>query len=207
MLDRLDAVQWRAPTLCSGWTVRDVVAHLTAPTRTSLPAMVLQMALARGDFDRMADRDARRRGERSAPRELVAQLRETAGSPRRMPGSSPLDPLVDVLVHGQDICRPLGLARPVPVAAAQVALSHVSTSVFHGAPGRLKGLRLLATDSEWTHGPDGRPEVRGSTADLLLVATGRPAGLDGLDGPGVETLHARLDGRSPTAGGRGDGWR
>lgn len=174
LLDGLDDEQWRAPSLCAGWTVREVVAHLTTPTRTSLPAMVLGMARARGDFHRMADRDARRRSARSTPQELVAQLRETAGSPRRMPGSSPVDPLVDVLVHGQDVCRPLGLARPVPVEAARVALAHVSTSTFHGAPARFEGLRLVATDSAWTHGPEDRAAGRRPAVSRRADESDRP---------------------------------
>ena len=192
VLDGLDAGQWSTPSLCAGWTVHDVVAHLTLPTRTSFLAMVLGMARARGDFNRMADGSARRRAARFEPPALVAQLRETAGSPRRMPGSSLMDPLVDVLVHAQDICRPLGIRRRMPVPGADAALDHVAASTFHGGPARLDGLRPTATDSAWTHGPEGSPAVHGSTQDLLLTAAGRPAGLDGLHDEGTGTLRSRL---------------
>lgn len=192
VLDGLDTGQWSTPSLCEGWTVHEVVAHLTLPTRTSFLAMVMGMARAGGDFDRMADRSARRRAARFEPPALIAQLRETAGSARRMPGSSPVDPLIDILVHAQDICRPLAIQHRMPAPGALLALAYVSTSTFHGAPARLDGLRLTATDSAWTHGPQGRPAVDGTTQDLLLTATGRPAGLDGLHGDGVETLRSRL---------------
>ena len=79
VLDGLDARQWSTPSLCGGWTVHEVVAHLTLPTRTSFLAMVLGMARSRGNFDRMADDGARRRAARFPPSVLVAQLRETAG--------------------------------------------------------------------------------------------------------------------------------
>jgi uncharacterized protein (TIGR03083 family) len=205
-LDGLDAPQWSTPSLCTGWTVREVVAHLTLPTRTSLPAMVLQMARARGDFDRMADRAARRRAARSEPKALVARLRGTAGSPRRMPGSSAMDPLVDVLVHAQDVCLPLGIQRRMPVPAAVAALDHVTASTFFGAPARLEGLRPVATDSAWTHGPADGPVVRGATQDLLLAATGRAAGLAGLQGAGAGLLRSRL-GTTTAPAGEGDGRR
>ena len=194
VLEGLDGAHWATPSLCAGWTVHEVVAHLTLPTRTSFLGMVLGMARARGDFDRMADGSARRRAARFDPPALVAQLRETAGSPRRMPGSSPVDPLIDILVHAQDVCRPLGIVRRMPVPGAVVALAHVSGSTFYGGPARLDGLRLTATDSGWTHGPQEGPAVRGTTQDLLLIATGRPVGLDGLHGDGVDTLRSRLDG-------------
>ncbi len=205
-LDGLDAGQWSTPSLCGGWTVREVVAHLTLPTRTSFPAMVLEMARARGDFDRMADRTARRRAARFDPRALVAQLRATAGSPRRMPGSSAMDPLVDVLVHAQDICLPLGLQRRMPVPAAAAALDHVTASSFFGAPARLQDLRLTATDSAWSCGPPEGPRVQGRTQDLLLIATGRAAGSDGLRGDGAGLLQARL-GAATARTGDGDGRR
>ena len=205
-LDGLDAGRWSTASLCAGWTVREVVAHLTLPTRTSLARMVLEMARARGDFDRMADRTARRRAARYQPRSLVAQLSGTADSPRRMPGSSPMDPLVDVLVHAQDVCRPLGIQRRMPVTAAAAVLDHVTASTFFGAPARLGGLRLAATDCAWTHGPADSPEVRGGTQDLLLAATGRAAGVDGLTGEGVAVLRSRL-GAAPSPVEEGDGRR
>jgi uncharacterized protein (TIGR03083 family) len=114
-----------------------------------------------------------------------------------MPGSSPVDPLVDVLVHAQDICLPLGIQRRMPVPAAAAALDHVTASSFFGAPARLADLRLTATDSAWTCGPEAGPAVRGGTQDLLLTATGRAAGLDGLRGAGIGLLCARLGATSP----------
>lgn len=111
--------------------------------------------------------------------------RETAGSARRTPLSSPLDPLVDVLVHGQDIARPLGRVRAIPADLLPVALDHFWTSKFYGTQKRFHGLRLIATDLNWTAG-DGPHEVRRPAADLLLLASGRPAGLAALTGPGLD---------------------
>ena len=190
-LDGLEPADWSAPSECAGWTVREVVAHLTIPTRATVAGVIAGAIRARGDFHRMADRQARARAAAFQPPELIAQLRETAGSPRRMPGSAPMDPLADVLVHGQDIARPLGRSLTMPPHLAVAALGHVVGSGFTGAPRRIAHLRLVATDETWAHGP-GPDEVRGPAADLLLVAYGRPSGLARLSGPGAGLLAPRL---------------
>lgn len=190
-LDGLDEHEWRADSLCTGWTVHDVAAHLTLSTRASLLGTIKGMVKARGDWERMEADLARDRAREFGPAELVAQLRETAGSARRAPGARPLDPLVDALVHGQDVARPLGRVREMPGDRAIAALDHVRASPFYGARKRLRGTRLVATDADWSGG-DGPHDVRGSVADLLLLATGRAAGLGGVSGPGVDRVAAAL---------------
>ena len=191
LLDDLEETEWAVRSLCPDWTVREVVVHLTIPTRTSLPGMVVGMLKARGDFHRMTSGGARARAAAFTPTQLTQQLRESAGSARRMPGSGPMAPLIDVLVHGQDIARPLGRRRPMPAEPATAALAFVAGVAFYGGPERLAGLALVATDTGRAVG-DGPEEVRGATDDLLLAATGRPAGLAGLSGDGVARLAGRL---------------
>ena len=190
LLDTLDDREWRAQSLCAGWTVRDVVAHLTLADR-EFAATALRLIRARGDFDRVTADMARERALRYGPAELVAQLRETAGQPRRFPMSSPLDPLTDILVHGQDIARPLGRERPMQIERVLPVLRHVWTSFFLGTQKRFAGLRFIASDADWSAG-DGPREVRGPAGDLLLLATGRKAGLGGLTGDGRIEVAARL---------------
>ncbi len=190
-LDTLASEQWRAPSLCPGWTVRDVVAHLTTSTTTTLRHVLFGMIRARGDFDRMEKERAAALARRFTPDDLVRQIRETAGSASRAPGSSRVDPLLDVLVHGQDIARPLGQQRPMRPERAVPALAHAVTSRFYGARKRFGGMRLEATDTSWTFG-EGALRVAGPVADLMLVATGRQAGVAALDGSGVDTLTERL---------------
>lgn len=190
-LSELNDDEWTVPSLCPDWTVRDVVAHLTIPTRTGLAGMVVGMLKARGDFHRMTSDSARARASAHSPVQLIQQLRETAGSARRMPGSGPMAPLIDVLVHRQDIARPLGRPCSMPVEGATAALDFVADVDFYGGPQRLAGLTLRATDTGHTVG-QGPEEVRGTTDDLLLAAAGRPAGLPGLSGPGVARLRSRL---------------
>lgn len=186
----LTEAQWRTPSLCSAWTVRDVVAHLTTTTRTTLPTLLRAAVRARGDFDRMEIDLAARRASAHPTGELVAQLRASADSARRFPGSAPIDPLMDLVVHAQDITRPLGLPYASPPDVVAASLAHVATSRFMGGPRRVDGVRLVSTDTGWTLGTG--PEVRGPDVDLLLAVSGRPAGLDALDGPGVPVVAGRL---------------
>ena len=171
-LESLDEHEWRVSSLCDGWTVRDVAAHMTLSTRMSLRLTVKGVLRSRGSVHRMFDVLARDRAARFTPAELVAQLRETADSRHLTLGASPFDPLVDALIHGQDVARPLGRPRPMPLDAAVEALEFVWNARFYGARKRLPGTRLIATDREWTGG-EGDQEIRGTVSDLLLLATGR----------------------------------
>ncbi|MBF6467218.1 maleylpyruvate isomerase family mycothiol-dependent enzyme [Nocardia beijingensis] len=190
-LDDLDYPEWAVESLCEGWTVHDVLAHLTLSNRVTLGATIAGILRARGDWNRMTERMARERARRYSPTELIAQLREGAAWTRRAPGAGPLDPLVDTMIHGQDIARPLGRRRVVPVEQAVAGLEHVLRSRFYGSQKRLHGIRLVATDAEWSSGT-GTTEISGPLGDLLLVATGRAAGLAGLTGTGVERLTSAL---------------
>ncbi len=189
-LDELSPADWTAPSLAVGWTVQDVVAHLTLATRLSPLAAMGGVLKARGDINRMIGDAARKRSTQFTPAELVAQLRETAGSAKRPLGTQPPDPLVDMLVHGQDILRPLGRTRAMAPDRAAAALTHVAGSSFYGVAKRFDGLRFVATDLDWSTGSG--TEVHGPADRLLLLLTGRPAGLNGLNGPGAAVAGARL---------------
>ena len=187
LLDGLSDVQWDTPSLCAGWRVREVAAHLTLahmrPGRAAVEAV-----RAQGSFDRMVRDTALRRA--TAPREqLVADLRAMVGSRRRAPGVTPLEPFLDVLVHGQDIALPLGISRPLALDAATTAATRVWTAPWplsraFAVRRRLAGLRLVAEDVDWAVG-DGLL-VEEPVEALLLVLTGRsPAVLHRLRGPGA----------------------
>lgn len=192
LLDELSPEEWRTPSLCEGWTVHEVVAHLTLVTRLSKPAAIAGMVRARFDINRLIGDAARARAAEFAPAELVAQLRETAGSESRPLLAQRRDPLVDVLMHGQDIARPLRRPRPMDPERVAEALSHVWASSFYKTRTRFDGIRLAATDSEWSVATG--PEVRGPGGELLMLMTGRPAGLDGLGGEGLDEAASRIRG-------------
>lgn len=189
MLAELSESEWATGSLCTGWRVRDVAAHLTlaqmGPARATF-----EFARAGGGFDRMI-RDTAIRQARLAVEELTSRLRAMVGSRRKAPGISPLEPLLDVLVHGQDIAIRLGRGRPMPPeAAATVATRAWEKSFPFRARRRLAHLRLVATDHTWSVGNGSR--VEGPIAAILLLLTGRDAAaLPHLDGPGLSKLRPR----------------
>ena len=184
--DRLNP-PWDRPSLCAGWRVRDVAAHLTLGTSVGLGRGTIEFARALGNINRMIHDTAVRKADAVSTDQVVADLRAAAQSRRRPPGTSHLDPLSDVLVHGQDIALALGRHREIPLDAAVVAADRDWTMGFpFWARRRLSGLRLTATDVDWSVGA-GAP-VEGPIAALLLIITGRPAMIPALTGSGVAGL-------------------
>ena len=189
LLDSLDAADWEHPSLCRGWRVRDVAAHL-ALAQTGPAAAAWDLLRARGSFDRMIH-DSAVRAARRPTGEHADRLRAMVGSRRTAPVVTPLEPLIDVLVHAQDVVRPLGRTRDVPPDAAAVAAQRAWSMGFpFRARRRLGPVRLVATDHPWSTGEG--EEVRGTVGDLLLLVTGRDLVLPDLDGPGAELLRERL---------------
>jgi len=177
VLDALPASGWDEPTLCAGWRVREVVAHVTMPFRYSGRRFVVELARSRGKFNEMADRVALRDAARMSPAELAEVVRLNIGHPWRPPGGGFSGALAHDVIHGLDITVPLGLAfaipeerlrRVLPVSAAD------KTVTFFGAD--LAGIEFRARDIDWTLGA-GTP-LTGAAADLLLAMCGRklPAG-------------------------------
>lgn len=188
VLEGLDDAAWRTPSLCAGWTVRDLVVHLLMPYELSVPRFLALMARSGFRFDRAADRWARR--DRRSPAEVVPALRDTAH--RRFeagPGAPAEAPLSHLVIHAQDVYRPLGVPSPTDPDDAGIALAQL-TGRRALAPGLLDGLAYTATDTDWRHGT-GLP-VSGSATALLTTLAGRPAALDELTGDGVPELRARL---------------
>ncbi|MGY1886206.1 maleylpyruvate isomerase family mycothiol-dependent enzyme [Blastococcus sp. SYSU DS0753] len=188
LLSGLTGEQQATPSLCSAWTVHDVVAHLVVPLEVSTPKFGLAMLACRGNFDRANVRVTREQARRPFG-ELVEVLHRKAGSRFTPPGAGPEAPLTDLLVHGLDIRWPLGIARDVPEERLRTSLTLVADGGFV-RKGTLDGLRFEADDLDWAHGTG--PAVRGNADALLLAMTGRPAALDHLDGDGVPVLRVRL---------------
>ncbi|WKG07264.1 maleylpyruvate isomerase family mycothiol-dependent enzyme [Nocardia sp. PE-7] len=174
LLRELPESAWDTETLCAGWRVRDVVAHLVLATRVTIVALVVNLIRARGNTDRLIRDTAVRHADRTSTADLLAELHATIDS-RAIPiGTTPIDRLMDLLVHGQDIAVPLGIARVMPTAAAQLSLERVWTmgAPFH-ARTRLTGYALAATETGWTAGAG--TTVSGTAAELLMIVTGRIA--------------------------------
>lgn len=197
LLDELDPGEWDTASLCDGWTVRDVAAHLTLQQVTLGPALLAALRHP-GSLNHMINAAARDRATRP-PDRLISEIRGMVGSRRHNLGVSPLGTLIDIVVHGQDIAVPLGRTLAVPSSTAVAAadrlwwsrstrsgrvMAKVFADLDHG------GLRFVATDAHWSAG-DG-DEVRGPLLSIVLVLTGRPVGAEVLEGPGAARLRQRL---------------
>jgi uncharacterized protein (TIGR03083 family) len=171
LLQGLPESAWATPSLCEDWTVRDVAAHVTfAHARVR---DVLGPALRAGfSYNGMIKRAAL-----TSPlthEQIVATIRGFVGSRRRAPMVSELEPLLDILVRTQDICVPLGIDHPMPPEAAAVAATRVFTLKGPMRLWRLpRGIRLVASDTDWSHGTG--PVVEAPIQHLLLGLTGREA--------------------------------
>ena len=178
--------RWDVPSLCGDWTVHDVAGHLIDNAKTTRLGIVRAMVRARFDFDRQnAEGVARERGR--TPQETLERLREVAIRTSTPP--APLDSrLVEEVVHGEDIRRPLGITHAyAPDAVVRSLRYQARTSVsLGGGKQRIAGIRLRANDADVVIG-DG-PEVSGSALSLLMVVSGRKQALADLEGPGVSAL-------------------
>lgn len=181
MLAGLPAPRWDEPTLCAGWRVREVVAHITMPFRYSRSRFVLELAKSRGKFNEMADRCARRDAAAMSPGELAEALRSNANHPWQPPGGGQIGALTHDVIHGLDITEALGLGQRGPQDRLGVVLPNLVTPKALGFFGvDLSGVELRAADTGWTFG-SGRP-VTGTAQDLALFLCGRklpPGRLEG----------------------------
>lgn len=184
----LEASRWSTPSLCAGWTVRDVLAHMTATARMTPPRFFGKLLTAGFSFTTMTSRDiAAERG--GTPAETLARFSSQITSSSHPPG--PNDSwLGETLVHAEDIRKPLGIAHAYPTAAAvEVANFYQGSNLLIGAKDRIGGLSLHATDTSWQHGEG--PTVSGPIMALVVAMTGRRAALDELSGEGVSLLRER----------------
>lgn len=190
VLDSLTPEQLATPSYCGDWSVQTVGAHLLMPLRMSTRTFLLAV-LRTGNPDKANDLVTRRFAQAPVA-EISAGLRAEADNRFHPPTLGHEAPLTELVVHGQDFRRPLGL----PIAFSTDTLRHVLG--FLATPkarrgfvprGRLDGLRLEADDLDWSYG-DG-DLVRGPGAALAFAMCGRSAANDELDGPGVRLLAAR----------------
>jgi len=190
LLDGLGETGWETPSLCRGWRVREVVAHLLMPFSLSTAELSSRLAANGFDFDAVADDWAR--AEPRTNGELVAALRANADHPFTPPGAGPEAPLTELVVHGQDIRRPLGLPTDVDPVTANVVLDQLVTAGARQAfgPGLLEGVSLVSTTTGWSHGQG--PAASGPPEALIPTMAGRRGAVEELSGPGVDLLARRL---------------
>jgi len=190
-LDTLTEQQWEQPSLCPGWTVRDVAGHLPSYDELGWPAVLALFARSGFSLARCNQVGVEHSRRLSTDR-LVARLR-THAVPRgitAMFGSAIA--LTDGMVHHQDIRRALRHPRTVPEGRLVAALKFLPRAQALPAPANVRNLRLVATDVDWSRGSG--PEVNGPGEALLVALTGRRQALADLSGPGLATLAERVAG-------------
>jgi uncharacterized protein (TIGR03083 family) len=172
-LDTLAPEQWEAPSLCPGWAVRNVAAHITHST-TNWAKLSLELLRSGLRFNALTLRMGRE--DQRTPEEITAAMRAMVGGRRRPPGTAVADPLMDVLVHGQDIAVPLGIGRTMPIPAAVIAADRVWKMGFpFHARKRFPNVTFTATDADFSVGKG--EQVRAPVQDILMTLSGRRAGL------------------------------
>ncbi len=187
-LEGLSDQQWGTMSLCDGWTVQDVAAHMTATAKISPPQFFVKMIGSGFSLKRMQTKDiAVARG--SSPADTLSRFKAEVSSTKHPPGPNETW-LGEVVIHAEDIRRPLGITHDYPIDdVAAVATFYKGSNLIIGAKKRIAGLKLTATDVDWSTG-DG-PDASGPILSLVMAMTGRKAALGDLSGPGVETLRSR----------------
>lgn len=188
-LDALNADQWATPSLCREWTVHQMLGHLVALSKQTPPKFFAKFAGSGFTFNKMVAKDVAKETAGS-PQQTLAELKRHLHDTTSPPG--PVDSWIgEMVVHGADIRRPLGLAYVPPVATTtQVADFYKNSNLLIGSRKRIDGLRLVATDTTWSHGAG--PDVRGPILSLVQAMTGRPSALTDLSGDGMEQLRSRM---------------
>jgi uncharacterized protein (TIGR03083 family) len=194
LADRLPVLhdeERNTPSLCAQWRVRDVIAHLNAGAEGAFRFGTIVSGMLRHGFNynRWVAADGRERGQQD-PVTLLQTFRNAAADRNGRSGARPVRGLMHVLIHGQDICRPLGITRDLPETHLVPVADYVKDDVhIFGAKKRIAGLRLRATDMDGSHGTG--PEVTGPAEALVMLMAGRSVALDDLSGEGKAILATR----------------
>jgi len=189
LLTTLTPEQWAVPSLCAGWNIRQAAGHILAGAEQTTPKFLAGMLSTGFRFNTLMDRGARSLGELD-PDVIIERIRARTTTTNHPPAPV-MAMLGEIVVHGEDISRPLGLRRQVAPQATAACLAMYQSATFPvGGKKRMQGLRLVANDSDWSHG-DG-PEVSGPGLALLMAMTGRPVAESELTGDGAPVLRSRI---------------
>jgi uncharacterized protein (TIGR03083 family) len=185
LLRGLTPDDWETPSLCAGWSVHEVVIHIAIHSHTGDIERFAQLARVGFSDDRLHEPERARK-----PDELIGWLESpaTLAGPRNL-----LTQLSELIIHQQDVRRPLGATRAIPTERLAAVLDFGITrfgNLIAGARGRAKGLRLVATDIPWSAGTG--PEVCGPGEALFMALNGRAHPLVDLAGAGIDAFATRM---------------
>jgi uncharacterized protein (TIGR03083 family) len=185
LLNRLTPQQWESPTLCERWSVREVAVHTVSYDELTTAGLVGRFLKGRLNPDRINAICVSDYADRS-PEQIVAMIRANTDPHGLTGGFGGRIALTDGMIHQQDIRRSIGLPRTIEPERLRTALDFARYAPTIRGAWRARGVRLVATDLDWSHGKGS--EVRGSGEALLMAMAGRRAALDDLDGPGKAKL-------------------
>jgi uncharacterized protein (TIGR03083 family) len=188
-LETLRDEQWDAPSLCTRWRVRDVVAHVVQATTKIRVDVVIKRLVKSGFKVNEAIANAAKEDGAKPPEQLLKELREGIHSQIRPPTTTVDSLLGDLVVHTQDIRRALGPPGTIPETRLRMTLDYMRRVAVLGNKKRVAGLTLRATDIHWSFGSG--PEVAGPGEALLMAMCGRKVALTDLTGPGLAVLRDR----------------
>jgi uncharacterized protein (TIGR03083 family) len=187
-LDTLTPEQWKAPTWCDKWNVQEVVGHLTAAGNITAPHFFSGFIRSGFNFDTFVEGDVRTFAA-GTPSEVRGRFDSILDSNRKPPGPAYVA-LGEIMVHSEDIRRALGTSGDHPaIHLTTLAELYKKTGAPLHAKRRLEGLRLVATDVDWSTGSG--PEVQGPCMSLILAMVGRTGALADCEGAGVDTIRSR----------------
>ncbi|MFI5624973.1 maleylpyruvate isomerase family mycothiol-dependent enzyme [Nocardioides sp. NPDC051685] len=190
----LGEAQLETQSLCSAWTVREVLGHSAMPFTVGIGRLLWRTLLAGGSIDRASVAIAEEQARRPVT-ELTGLLRTYAGKRVPAPGVGPMGQFTDHCIHLRDCARPLGLDTDVALEDWRAVLDWLPTkqaSLGVVPAGRLDGLALRASDQDWAWGEAEGAEVSGPSEALAMALAGRAVAVADLDGPGVATLRERV---------------
>lgn len=194
-LHTLSDAQWDAPSLCEGWNVRHVIGHICMGSTMSPLALPVRIAPYGFNIAKASSLESYKYGDSHTPAELLSTFDRVLLGPDARPGLGKVAPpnewFLDKVIHNQDIRRPAGVTREIPEEHLVAAIDLLpGMGGFIKSKRHTRGLRFVATDVDHAVG-DG-PEVRGPAEPLILAMSGRPVGLDELEGDGVAVLRERI---------------
>lgn len=170
LLEALPASRWDTPSLCEGWRIREVVAHVTMPARYGEAEFMAELKDCDFDFGRLSDRIAERDARLPTPR-LVSNVFSEVLHGWQPPGGGALGALNHVVIHSLDITVPLGVQRRSPDATIRVILDSLAGGGAQHFGVDISDIALSATDMDWSSGSGAQRS--GPAEELLLYMAGR----------------------------------
>ncbi|GAA3298341.1 maleylpyruvate isomerase family mycothiol-dependent enzyme [Glutamicibacter nicotianae] len=187
ILQALSPEQWAAPSLCQGWSVQDVAAHvISAPQLNASSMMKLMPSMLRHGYNGTVLRDGQMRG-RAGAFAILEQYERFATIKRGPSMVNVKETLTDTLVHFQDLVRPLGIRHMMPPeAAVEVAQRLGRTGLMLGSLDVIRSVKMIARDASFESGK-GEP-VFGPIDELVMLRAGRTPRWEALTGDGISIV-------------------